>query len=204
MSESESENEADYEPCYWCHTRVETYNDPENWVAWCGLDRFTTCDKCMETMCNSCHGPCDNICERCEQVCECYWHDGEECDDQCNCTEEEKEEYRLKQSAKKKEKPKRMESKYNTFFKNIQPSIKAANPTWSPQQVTTEIGRLWSLETMEINQMNDTVVVTTTKQKITLDVCGCPAELRKYLEAYRTKHGHEKCFQLIQQLKLAD
>ncbi len=34
---------------------------------------------------------------------------------------------------------------YNDFFKIVHPMIKSKNPTWTPQEITTEIGRQWSL-----------------------------------------------------------
>ncbi len=47
-----------------------------------------------------------------------------------------------KQATKDGEEPKL--NSYHQFFKDTRPSVAAANPTWAPQQITTEIGRLWS------------------------------------------------------------
>ena len=107
MSENErerkEEEEEEYEwekCCMFCSKRLTEeqqgcFDRSEgNWVAWCGLDKFATCDECMETMCNSCHGPCNDLCEECDGVCECYYCEGETCDcgHGCTCEEEEEDE----------------------------------------------------------------------------------------------------------------
>lgn len=91
-------------------------------------------------------------------------------------------------------------SEYNQFFKGVQPSILAANPTWTPQQVTTEIGRRWSLQKMEIKALNDVICVSYAKHKYTIDACGKHSELKTYLDAYRVKHGHEALLKLVEKL----
>jgi hypothetical protein len=47
---------------------------------------------------------------------------------------------------------------YHQFFKETRPSIAAANPSWTPQQITTELGRLWSekKETSSVSSGPDT------------------------------------------------
>jgi hypothetical protein len=82
------------ENCQWCSNKLtkreqEAYNSGEdNWVAWCGLDKFATCSKCMKTMCEICKEPCKNICNKCNKVCHSYLCDTmtSECDHRCACT----------------------------------------------------------------------------------------------------------------------
>lgn len=57
---------------------------------------------------------------------------------------------------------------YNDFFKIVHPMIKANNPTWSPQEITTEIGRQWSIIKVgqqEPNTGTGKVEVTSKRNK---------------------------------------
>jgi len=82
-----------FERCQWCKTYLtkkeqHSYNTNEgNWVAWCGLDKYATCSKCMKTMCDICKGPCEDICTKCHKVCHSYMCDGytDECTHRCAC-----------------------------------------------------------------------------------------------------------------------
>lgn len=89
---------------------------------------------------------------------------------------------------------------YNEYFVQQHPSIKATNPTWTPQQITTEIGRRWSLQQMSISQTGDQITITHAKTKYKLDGCGKGTELRLYLEAYRAKNGDESFLKLVEKL----
>jgi len=87
------EIEIELEECQWCdNTLTEDeqtmYECSEgNCVSWCGLDKFPTCDTCMETMCEICKGPCEDICDKCGQVCHSYLCDDmtKECTHRCAC-----------------------------------------------------------------------------------------------------------------------
>lgn len=88
-----SEEEENDNPCQWCGNNLngeEQANfdtDDGNSVSWCGLDKLATCDDCMKTMCEVCHGPCEDICDTCEQVCHSYECDDMslECEHRCAC-----------------------------------------------------------------------------------------------------------------------
>jgi hypothetical protein len=73
--EEEEEND---NPCHWCRNNLNKEEqaafdeDEGNWVAWCGLDKYATCDDCMATMCEVCKGPCEDVCEDCDNVCHDY------------------------------------------------------------------------------------------------------------------------------------
>ena len=79
--------------CQWCDNKLtsheeEFYESGEgNWVAWCGLDKFATCSKCMKTMCEICKAPCKDICDKCKKVCHSYLCDAmtAECEHRCAC-----------------------------------------------------------------------------------------------------------------------
>ena len=81
------------ENCHWCHNKLtkreqKAYNSGENnWVAWCGLDKFASCSKCMKTMCEICKGPCTDICDKCKKVCHSYLcHSmSNTCEHRCSC-----------------------------------------------------------------------------------------------------------------------
>ena len=87
---------------------------------------------------------------------------------------------------------------YQDFFVATHPTIKTENPTWTPQEITTEIGKRWSLQTMTIGQQGENICIKYSTRKILIDSCGKYNELKLYLESYRTKYGPEKL------LKLAD
>lgn len=89
---------------------------------------------------------------------------------------------------------------YNEFFVQQHPGIKAANPTWTPQQITTEIGRRWSLQQMSVSLTGDTIIVIYAKKKYTVDGCSKGRELCLFLEAYREKKGHEALLKLVEML----
>jgi metal-dependent hydrolase (beta-lactamase superfamily II) len=91
---------------------------------------------------------------------------------------------------------------YQTFFVEVHPSIKSDNPTWTPQQITTEIGKRWSLRTMTIDTVNDTVCVQYSKRKIVIDGCSHPNVLQLYLHAYREKYGDEALLILAEHMEL--
>lgn len=86
---------------------------------------------------------------------------------------------------------------YQQYFVDIHPTIQAENPTWSPQQITTEIGRRWSLEQMEVLVKQDTVVIRHKNKKIVLDGCGVAGALKLYLDGYRAKYGHEALYNFV-------
>jgi len=85
--------ELEIEVCHWCkHSLTEDeqimYECSEgNCVSWCGLDKFPVCDTCMETMCEICKGPCEDICSTCNNVCHSYLCDTmtTECNHRCAC-----------------------------------------------------------------------------------------------------------------------
>jgi hypothetical protein len=91
---------------------------------------------------------------------------------------------------------------YQTFFVDVHPSIKSANPTWTPQQITTEIGKRWSLRTMTIDAINGNVCVSYSKRKIVIDGCSHPAVLQLYLHSYREKYGDEALLTLAEHMEL--
>ena len=90
--------------------------------------------------------------------------------------------------------------KYQDFFVKTHPLIKTANPTWTPQKVTTEIGRRWSLQKMTIERHGEDVCVQHSKDKYIIDACKVPTLLIQYLEAYRAKYGDESFLKLVQGL----
>ena len=83
----------DTDNCQWCknnlteHEQILYEFSEGNCVYWCGLDKFRTCDKCMETMCEICKGPCHNICNKCKMVCHSYLCDDmtTKCNHRCAC-----------------------------------------------------------------------------------------------------------------------
>ena len=83
----------DTEVCHWCKNNLTedeqaVYECSEgNSVSWCGLDKFPVCDTCMETMCEICKGPCEDICDKCRQVCHSYLCDDmtTDCKHRCAC-----------------------------------------------------------------------------------------------------------------------
>ena len=91
-------------------------------------------------------------------------------------------------------------STYQDFFTRIHPSVKAENPTWTPQQVTTEIGRRWSLQKMTIEKEDQTVCVRYSKNKYIIDACNVHDSLIQYLQGYRTKYGDEALLKLAESL----
>jgi hypothetical protein len=93
-------------------------------------------------------------------------------------------------------------NKYQEFFVAVHPSIKAANPTWTPQQITTEIGRRWSLHTMSIEKVGENICVTHSKTKILIDACDHPNILQLYLDSYRTKYGDEALLTLARHMEI--
>lgn len=78
--------------CQWCKTALSNkeqcaYDTSEgNWVAWCGLDKYATCSKCMKSMCEICKEPC--ACPACGKPCHSYLCDEHtaECTHRCVCT----------------------------------------------------------------------------------------------------------------------
>jgi len=76
--EEEDEDEENDNPCQWCGNNLNEDEqacfdtDDGNWVAWCGLDKYATCDDCMATMCEVCKGPCEDVCDDCGNVCHDY------------------------------------------------------------------------------------------------------------------------------------
>jgi hypothetical protein len=90
---------------------------------------------------------------------------------------------------------------YQEFYVQIHPTIKAENPTWTPQQITTEIGRRWSLQTMTLTEKNGEVCLKYSTTKHILDGCGSSKELKTYLESYRRKHGDQALLTLVEKLK---
>ena len=93
---------------------------------------------------------------------------------------------------------------YQQYFVDIHPTIQAENPNWSPQQITTEIGRRWSLEQMELVVKQDTIIIRHKNKKVLLDACGKPQELKAYLDAYRAKYGHTALLNLVDNLPKAN
>jgi hypothetical protein len=93
-------------------------------------------------------------------------------------------------------------NKYQEFFVEIHPTIKSENPTWTPQQITTEIGKQWSLKSMTIDKLDHNVCVVYSKRKILIDACGHPAILQLYLQSYRKKHGDEALLTLAGHMEL--
>jgi hypothetical protein len=89
---------------------------------------------------------------------------------------------------------------YQDFFTRIHPTVKAENPTWTPQQVTTEIGRRWSLQKMTIEAEDQNIYVRYSKNKYVIDACNVHNSLIHYLQAYRTKHGDEAFLKLAESL----
>ena len=93
LEEEEEEEEENDNPCQWCGNNLNEEEQANfetndgNWVAWCGLDKYATCDDCMATMCEVCKGPCDDICDTCEQVCHSYECNDMslECEHRCTC-----------------------------------------------------------------------------------------------------------------------
>lgn len=62
MSDDETE-------CHWCDEEVCEEQKKSNVVSW---GPFVACDYCMDTMCEICVGPCQDICENCSRVCHAY------------------------------------------------------------------------------------------------------------------------------------
>jgi len=91
---------------------------------------------------------------------------------------------------------------YQTFFVEVHPTIKAANPTWTPQQITTEIGKQWSLKGMTIDTIHSNVCVQYSKRKILIDGCSHPTVLQLYLHSYRDKYGDEALLTLAEDMEL--
>jgi hypothetical protein len=91
---------------------------------------------------------------------------------------------------------------YQEFFVANQPSIKAENPSWTPQQVTTEIGKRWTLQKLTINEENGNVCINHAKRKIIIDACGFPSTLILYLDSYKRKHGGEALVKLAELMKM--
>jgi len=89
----------DTNECQWCDNKLTEEEQANydthsgNWVAWCGLDKYATCDKCMLTMCEICKGPCEDICESCHKVCHSYPCNPmtTECDHGCSCIPKDEE-----------------------------------------------------------------------------------------------------------------
>jgi len=91
---------------------------------------------------------------------------------------------------------------YQQFFVESHPAIKLAYPSWTPQQITTEIGRRWSLKNMTIESINSHVFVNCSKEKFILDGCGFNNELVQYLESYRKKYGADALYKAANILKI--
>ena len=91
---------------------------------------------------------------------------------------------------------------YEEYFVGIHPIIKAENPTWTVKEISTEIGKRWSLQNMRIGQFAENVCVMYSSRKILIDPCGKPDELKSYLESYKSKHGSEKFLNLVESIQL--
>jgi hypothetical protein len=87
---------------------------------------------------------------------------------------------------------------YQKFFVNIHPQLKQVHPDWTPQQLTTEIGRRWSLRSMKLMKEQHDVVLTYKDTTYRIPGCGQEEALYKYLEYYRVSRGHESLLQLVQ------
>jgi len=83
----------DTNECQWCDNKLTEEEQANydthsgNWVAWCGLDKFATCDECMKTMCEVCKGPCEDVCTSCHEVCQSYLCDNMTAE--CACSDKE-------------------------------------------------------------------------------------------------------------------
>jgi hypothetical protein len=91
---------------------------------------------------------------------------------------------------------------YQEFFIETQPIVKEENPDWTPQQVTTEIGKRWSLQRLTIEEQKGNVCITYAKRKICIDACGFPSALILYLDSYKRKHGSEELLRLAEAMKM--
>lgn len=100
--------------------------------------------------------------------------------------------------------PAEADNKYIEFLKEQHPMIKAANPTWTPQQIIVAIGHKWSLDQMTVEKKNDTIRVKQKNGKVNIDACGKPDELKSYLDAYRAKYGNEAFFEFAKKIGKAD
>ena len=89
---------------------------------------------------------------------------------------------------------------YQKFFVNIHPSLKQVHPDWTPQQLTTEIGKRWSLRTMKLVKGEDEVVLKYKDTTIKVPACGKIDALYSYLEAYRVQYGDEALLGLTQRM----
>lgn len=92
------------------------------------------------------------------------------------------------------------DNKYIEFLKEQHPLVKAANPTWTPQQIITAIGHKWSFVQMTVEKKNGNIRVKHKSGKVTIDGCGKPDELKVFLDAYREKHGHEAFFEFAKKI----
>jgi hypothetical protein len=92
------------------------------------------------------------------------------------------------------------DNKYIEFLKEQHPLVKAANPTWTPQQIIVAIGHKWSFEQMTVEKKSGNIRVKHKTGKVTIDSCGKPDELKVFLDAYRAKHGHEAFFEFAKKL----
>jgi hypothetical protein len=91
---------------------------------------------------------------------------------------------------------------YQEFFVIYQKIVKEENPDWTPQQVVTEIGKLWSLQKLSIREEGGNVCISFAKKKIIIDSCGFPSALRLYLESYKQKHGSQQLLNLAEAIKI--
>ena len=96
------------------------------------------------------------------------------------------------------------ENQYIEYLKEQHPIIKAANPTWTPQQIIVAIGHQWSLihMTIGIEKKSGNIVIKHKTGRISIDSCGKAEELKSYLEAYRVNHGHEALFDLAERIAI--
>jgi hypothetical protein len=92
------------------------------------------------------------------------------------------------------------DNKYIEFLKEQHPLVKAANPTWTPQQIIVAIGHKWSFEQMSVEKKSGNIRVKHKTGKVTIDSCGKPDELKVFLDAYRAKHGHEAFFEFAKKV----
>ena len=90
---------------------------------------------------------------------------------------------------------------YLDFLKEQHPVVKAAHPTWTPQQIIVAIGHKWSCEKMTLEKKGTNLVAKHRSGKFLIDGCGKVDELRAYLEAYRAKYGHEEFFSIVKKLE---
>ena len=93
-------------------------------------------------------------------------------------------------------------NEYIKFLKEQHPIIKAANPTLEPKEIITKVGHLWSLRQMTLELKNNNVFLNHKYKKITIDGCGKPDELKRYLDAYRAKYGDEALLNLAENIKI--